>query len=161
MEIAYCERWWLARKSAVGPMSEESARKRHESRKPYVALLGGAQQPHFVVDLAGEWVSVYFLDTRLRKYLSYQFKEVQPTRLFLKGAVYWDFEGDAEVAHSKRIFNFSENGHIVMSEENRATGEVREFETDSSVAENWDSYPAFGEYAPLCKKERVSPAGAT
>jgi hypothetical protein len=25
------------------------------------------------------------------------------------------------------------------------------------VAENWDVYPAFGEYLPFCREERVAP----
>jgi hypothetical protein len=155
MDVAYCEKWWLARKKPVNMMSEDSARERHGNRQPYVALLGSAEKPRFVVDVAGQWVSVAFLDSRQRKYLNYSFKEVEPGRLFLKGADFWDYEGDSELAKSKKIFNFNENGHIVVAEQIGVSDDVQEFETTDSVEENWDSYPQFGEYYSLCREQRV------
>lgn len=154
MDIVYCKKWWLSRKKPVNMMSEDSARQRHENRKPYVALLGAADEPRFIVDVAGEWVSVDFLDSRQRKYLSYDFKEVQPGKLFLKGAYFWDYEGDSGTECSSAVFNFDEEGRMVVGEEDSTTSDVKEFESTASVDENWEEYPAFGDYASLCVEER-------
>lgn len=155
MEIAYCEKWWLSRRKPISLMSSQSARRRHDSRKPYVALLGGADRPEYVVDIADVWVSVDFLDDHLRKYLSYSFKEMQPGRLFLKGAYSWQYEGDSDSESSTRILNFEEDGRTVVAEQNAATGDVREYELTGSVDENWETYPSFGEYSSLLRKERA------
>jgi hypothetical protein len=156
MNIAYCEKWWIARKKPVNKMSEDSARQRHEKRQPYVALLGDADEPRVIVDVAGEWVSVDFLDSRQRKYLSYNFKEVQPGRLFLKSAHFWEYDGDSDSEISTKLFTFSENGHIVILDHAAASDDAREFETTASVEENWECYPRFGEFRSLCNKQRVA-----
>ncbi|PQO43872.1 hypothetical protein [Blastopirellula marina] len=154
MEIAFCEKWWGARKRPLNIISEEAARTRHEKRKPYVALLGGVDHPRFVVDIAMEWATINFLDSQQRMYLSYNFIELEPGKLFLKGAYYWEYEKDSDAVKSCTIFNFDVSGQIVIAEAGE-TSEVREFETTASVDENWDEYPAFGDYASLCVEERI------
>lgn len=155
MDIAYCEKWWLTRRKPVNVLSKDSARQRHENRQPYVALLGGAEKPRFIVDLAGDWVSVDFLDSRQRKYLNYNFKETQPGRLFLKSAHFWEYEDDSDLETSSKLFNFNENGHIVIAERTTDTEDVQELETTAPVEENWEPYPQFGEYGSLCKEQRA------
>ena len=140
---------------AVNLMDEESARQRHKLRQPYAALLGGADHPRFIVNVAAEWVSVDFLDACVRKYLSYDFREVQPGSLFLKGAYFWEYEGDSTREISNRIFNFEEGGRLLIAERNVINAEVREFETTAAVDENWECYPAFGDYTSLCRGERI------
>jgi len=157
MDISYCTKWWLARKRPVKIMRESVARRRHENRQPYVALLGSAHEPRFVVDLAGEWVSIDFLDGNLRKYLSYNFIELRPGRLFLKSAYVWQYEGESDTKCSSKNFNFKEDGRMVVAERDSQTGEIAEFESITSVDENWEEYPAFGEYASLCVEERNVP----
>lgn len=156
MSITYCERWWLSKGQPVKPMSERTARQRHESRRPYVALLGGANEPSYVVSVAGEWVAVDFLDQSLRKYLSYSFKEVQPGRLFLNAAYFWEYEADSDSTTSTTIFRFDDNGRIVIAKGNFASGDVVEYEATAPVDGYWESYPPFGEYDSLCTEERVT-----
>lgn len=156
MEITYCEKWWVARRRPVSLLSKDSARQRHENRQPYIALLGGVDKPRFIIDVADNWVSVDFLDSRQRKYLSYNFKETQSRRLFLKSAHFWDYVSDSDSPASSKLFNFEENGHITIAEQEGASDDVREFEITASVEENWESYPDFGEYSSLCKEQRVT-----
>ncbi len=93
-------------KKAHGFIERRLARQRHESRQPYVALLGGVDKPRFIIDVADNWVSVDFLDSRQRKYLSYNFKETESRRLFLKSAHFWDYVGDSDSPASSKLFNF-------------------------------------------------------
>jgi hypothetical protein len=160
MDISYCEKWWIGRNKPINPISVESAGRRHESREPYVALIGGSERPRYIVDVAGGWVSVVFMDRKLRQYLRYDFKEKQPGRLFLKSAYYWEYEGDSDSERSSKIFSFNEDGHIIMEERNIVTGELRELETTASLDDNWERYPSFGEYSFLCKEDRSLKEGA-
>lgn len=155
MKVTYCEKWWLTRRKPVNVLCEDSARQRHENRLPYVALLGGIENPQFIVDVANAWISVDFMDNRQRKYLSYNFKEVEHGRLFLKTAHFWEYENDSDCETTFKLFNFDENGHIVIAERIAATGQVHDLETTFSADENWDRYPLFGEYLSLCQVDRV------
>ena len=112
--------------------------------------------PQFIIDFADKWVSIDFLDERLRKYLCYSFKETRPGQLFLKGAYFWGYEGDNDSESYSKIFSFEDSGRLVIAERNVNTGEVREWETTASLEENWESYPEFGEYSSLCKTNRAN-----
>jgi hypothetical protein len=153
MKTSYCEKWWLARKIPIQPMDTEIARRRHEAHEPYVALVGG-DQPRFVIEVSGDWVSVVFLNQNLRQYLRYDYKAKQSNRLFLKTATHWEYAAGSERETLVKIFSFSENGRIVMEERDGATSEVKELETVASVQENWDLYPAFGDYVSICREQR-------
>ena len=153
MKTSYSEGWSLFKKKPIRPMDADEARRRHESREPYVALLGD-NQPSHVIDMAGDWVSVIFLDRNCRQYLRYDFKEKKPSQLFLKGAIHWQYRDAGEQEVSSKLFNFSEDGYTVMEERNLTTGEVTELETTASVDANWEPYPFFGDYASLCREDR-------
>lgn len=154
MKIAYCEKWLLDREQPLNILSEEVARQRHEARNPYVALLSAEEEPRMVVDVAGKWVSVDFLDNRLRKWLSYNFCELEAGRLFLKNACHWEFIDDSDKPDSSKIFRFDVNGTMLSSEVMASTNEQRVFESAVSLVPNWEHYPNFGEYSSLCQIER-------
>lgn len=154
MSITYCERWWISEKRPITLLDAEVAQLRHETRQPYVALIGDAERPIHVIQVAGEWVSVKFMDNRLRQYLCYQFKEKQPGRLFLKAATYWSFEDESEAPSSTKLFNFHEDGSIVIAELDAENKQVREFESTGNTSCNWEAYPKFGEYDAICKVDR-------
>ena len=150
--IVYCRKWLSSQKKPLDLIDSDSARKQHESRLPYVALIEGAEAPRYIVDIAGPWVSVDFLDSRRHKYLSYNFKEVQPDRLFLKSAYYWDYDQEGDSPISTRLFAFDEIGRVVIEE--RKDGGVLQRDVEACVAGNWEAYPSFGEYASLCSEQR-------
>jgi hypothetical protein len=156
MNLAYCEKWWLRRKKGVNMLDPESAHQRHEIGQRYTALLGGASHPRFVVEMAAESVSVIFLDSTLRQYLRYDFQSRDGGRVFLKNAIFWDFEDDGESIASRKIFSFEESGQILMDDWTASTGESRELKAFADASVNWDAYPAFGDYLALCKEERVA-----
>jgi hypothetical protein len=153
MITSYCDKWLANQRSALNVISEDAARERHGKRLPYVALVGISEKPRFIVDLAGKWVSVDFLDSRQRKYLSYNFKETELGRLFLKSAYFWEYVDDGDEVKSTKIFNFSEDGSLVVGVQ-VGSQTPEEYESMTSVEENWDIYPQFGDYMHLCKEER-------
>ena len=83
MEIRYCERWSLFYKEAHKYISEDEACKRHAERKSYTAIIVENDVEKYIINVAGAWVSVYFLDKYKRNYLYYSFKEVEKNKLFL------------------------------------------------------------------------------
>ena len=155
MNTSYCDKWWYSRKKAIKEIDADSARLRHANRKTYAALLGGSKQPRHVIDIAGKWVSVAFMDKRLRQYLRYDFKNVSPGRLFLKSTTYWQYKDETDVEVSRNIFSFLEDGRILIEEHDSDTGLVRQRETIADSKPNWEEYPDFGDYSALCKEERV------
>lgn len=154
MDIAYCEKWWIGRNKPITPLSAESARRRHEAREPYVAVIGGTDHPQLIVDLADVWVSVVFLDQKLRQFLRYDFKEAYSSRLFLKSACYWEYDDESDAKRAQIVWSFDEAGHVIVEERNFTTDEALEHETIASVDENWDRYPDFGDYLYLCREDR-------
>jgi hypothetical protein len=156
MNVEYCEKWWIGRNKPIHLIDDESARRRHECRQPYAAIIGGSEQPRYVVDVAGDSVAVIFIDRHLRQYLRYNFQEKQPGRLFLRSAYYWEYEGEGGSPVSTKLFSFCEDGQIVMEDHSVVTDEVRELEATASVDANWDNYPQFGDYTAICKENRTS-----
>lgn len=153
IELFYCEKWLFADKRPLKSLDPGRAKQRHDARKPYAAIVGMPVPTH-IVSLAGAWVTVSFLDSFGRQELTYDFSERRPGELFLSMAVSREFIGnEAEVAIA-RIFAFEEDGSILI-EERIAHGEARQLRAASDASPNWDAYPAFGEYAHLCSRERV------
>jgi hypothetical protein len=154
MLIEYCERWVFLKKTTAGLLDEETARKRHENRLPYTALIGGKEDPDFVVSIGGEFVLVSFMDGQTRESLRYDFKEVRPSKLFLSRALHRTYDEDTDEILRVMTFVFHEDGRILMEEHDLKTDSVQEREAVDSVAENGDDYPEFGHYERLCRRDR-------
>jgi len=104
-------------------------------------------------------VSVYFIDDAWRSYLQYDFKEMQPSVLFLTHAIFREFVGGTDEVLCVKTFAFNKDGHVFMEERsNLATDSVVERAATFSVVENWEEYPPFGDYARLCREERTKMA---
>lgn len=149
------------------------ARRRHERREAYEAVIGGPDHPQYIIALSpnaasteansrnrcvegnGDWVGVYFLDDRWRWRLQYDFQEKDPGRLFLTRAISRDFAADTDILLGAQTLVFSEDGHILVELMNVASGSVDTCEMISSVELNWDDYPPFGDYSRLCHDQRV------
>lgn len=154
MEILYCEKWWIIEKKPLKPMSEESARLRHQKRQSYTAILSKNGQPRFIINIADKWVSIAFLDDLYRKYLQYDFKEIKSDKIFLNTVIYWEYEDNSDSEISTMMLRYQESGDILMEKRNLKTGEVEERETHDNVERNWEDYPLFGQYMFICKEER-------
>lgn len=154
MHIFYCEKWFNAKKSPINIIDRDSARKHHESREPYTAVIGGEDSPSFVVSLAANWVTVSFLDRLKREYLSYDFSEVQPEHLFLTMAEHRDFAGETDEVLLISRFAFQPDGRMLAEKRNLETGETEERQALANVNTNWEDYPRFENYESVCRKER-------
>ena len=154
MKIRYCEKWSLFYKEMHKDISKEDVRKRHFERKSYTAVIIENDAEKYIVNVAGVWVSVYFLDENKRNYLYYSFKEVEKNKLFLIESSYWEYEGGSDKVLSTMHFTFLQDGSTMMSEKNEITGEIVEKEGNFSVQGNWDTYPEFGTYNSICREQR-------
>lgn len=154
MEILYCDKWSNIKKKPWKIISEGTANLCHTKHQPYTAILSEGSKPKFIVDVSDKSVSVNFLDNLIRKHLQYDFEVTKGDKLFLKTAIYWEYEGDTDSETSCMIFGFQENGYTAMEKRNLKTGEVEERETYGRVEGNLEDYPQFGQYTYLCKEER-------
>jgi hypothetical protein len=150
MNISYFERWFWKKGQGIGYLSEEKAKVRHEKSEAYVAVVEGQT----IVDLAGKWVSVSFLDAQARPYLRYDF-EAMDRRLFLKGAQYWGFDGQPSELVEYIIFNFNPSGAYVV--ERTLGSEVTAIEGTASTTSLWAEQVEFGNYENLLVTERGLP----
>lgn len=157
MELTYCEEWFFARRRPIKPLSEAAACKRHFQRKHYTAVYGGFQSPSRVVTFRGPWVSTSFLDARGREYLRYDFREFKPGTLFLKAATYREYPEDTDDVRRAMLFNFEEDGRLVIEDADLISGQIVQSESATSLDGHWEQYPAFGDYACLCREERTRP----
>lgn len=126
---------------------------RHRTSAPYVATLtiDGAKR---VVDIAGDWVSVLFFDEQDRNFLRYDFKRVEPERLFLSLAVHLAYTDEEHRPGTSLTFAFKPDGAIVIERRNMASGEVEEKDSQGDLRSNWEAYPAFGQYSSVCRVNR-------
>lgn len=154
MEIKYYQKWVRLKKSPAMPLTAQEAKHRHDARQPYVAVLSEAEKPLYIVNLASDWVSIYFLDDLSRIYLSYDFRELRKDEVFLTGAIHRQFDGKSEKITSSITFKFQPTGEILMERRDHLNSVVEEKETTAESCSNWERFPDFGGYAALCKVNR-------
>lgn len=118
-----------------------------------MAVMQGTDEK-YVVDIAGDWVSVLFFDADSRLYMKYDFKKVEPGRLFLSSALHIEFEDDSNRPHMAVTFAFKLDGSIVIERRNMITGVVEEKDSYGDPAANWEAYPEFGDYRSVCRINR-------
>lgn len=157
MIVSYCEKWFQPEGRPIKPMLATEARARHERRQPYCALIGGEENPTHVISVAGAWVSVSFLDERKREYLRYDFNEPSHGRLFLTTALCRAFDGETDDVVGAMQFAFKPDGFVLIEQRDLRTKQVNERRWNGATAANWESYPAFGDYSVLCRRERGLP----
>lgn len=162
----------LGRQTRPTAISEERARRRHVGRLAYEAMIIEANRPRFIccfypdasstetdsvrrcLNGSGDAILVYFIDSKSRWYLEYEFQERRPSNLFLSHAVFREFVKDTEKVLNEKTFVFREDGRTLIVDENLADGKSTERRTTCSVEENWESYPAFSDFAGICKENR-------
>ena len=154
-EHRYAQQWLVLDRKPLHVLTPEEARRRHASRAAYAALVGNPEQPTHVVSLAGPWVAVSFLDSDLREYLLYSFKEVRPGSLFLKQAIHREFLDDSGEVTCATIFAFGERGKILIEREDMKANQTETRKASADPAPNWERYPEFGSYDLLLREERA------
>ncbi|EKC2495357.1 hypothetical protein OOO55_004490 [Salmonella enterica] len=161
-KVFYCKKWSVGYKEPMNPLSENEAKKKHSRGMPYTALIGSDVKPSHVIQVTKNagWISVGFLDEELREYLLYSFKVLDDERLFLSMAVHREFaEIEGEGAGFMNVSNgttylFKEDGHTVIREEHFNPYLLDESETKVDVSGNYETFPAFGNYQSILRKER-------
>ncbi|WP_082056671.1 lytic transglycosylase [Pseudomonas sp. 10-1B] len=153
--VFYCDSWFRFKNTAIGPLSEDAARSRHVSGKPYVALIASDITPSCFVEflLDRNMVGVGFLDDKCREYLTYQFQCLSSEKLFLAMATHREFDNDGKVSVGASYI-FKENGGLVIRREKFNPHELEEANSSFDPVSNYEGIPVFGEYAGLIKKNR-------
>ena len=155
--INYYKKWFDAENRPLSPIDEDEARRRHLSGDPYIAVID--QPRRCVVDLAGDWVSVLFLDERDRMYVVYDFfrQENDPETVFLNCVRYLTYDGDNDDETENYCAAFKLDGRMFLTKarhEKDGSTVTEEKVTKVDLSPNWDKFPKFGEYSAITKFER-------
>jgi hypothetical protein len=151
--IQYFGKWLLWDGIFSKPLTREQAAARHAAGKPYIALRTLDDGEKQVIDLAGEWVSVYFLDEHNRSCLEYDFRKVQPERVFLDTVRYKEYADETNKPSRVSTLRYREDGSVLVIRW-YADETVEDKEEHTDPASNWDLYPEFGQYDGVCRFDR-------
>ena len=155
--IHYCKSWFSAKKRPTVLWDEEQARAAHDNRTVYTALVGGLERPTRVVVVSDHFVAVDFLDEHLREVLCYQFSEYEPGKIFLKTAIYREFDGDTDRVLTGSSYRFDQEGYVKIWRESFDPHLLEETDRSSmDVSGNFDRYPDFGDYDHVTAFERIA-----
>ncbi|AAT60140.1 hypothetical protein VSK70_04460 [Bacillus sp. WOD8 KX774193] len=154
MKIYYCDEWSDIRKKPWNMIDECKAYLCHQNNEPYTAVLTEGERIKYVINVTKDWISVGFYDELVRKYLNYDFEVINDNRIFLRTAMYWEYNDTNEKEKTSMIFNFQENGYTVMEKVDVNRGLVEERENHDDLENKWDVFPDFGHYIHLCREER-------
>src|SRR5687767_4199751 len=108
--ISYCSKWSRFQKRPIQIWDVKRAEFAYAHRSLHVVLIGDPQKPEVFIEFNHDYVGVGFLDDNLREYLTYQFREVEPGRLFLTMATHREFDGSSDRVQSGKSYVFEQNG---------------------------------------------------
>jgi hypothetical protein len=151
--MQYYEKWFRAKRRPIGPLTESQARARYNNGEPFIALFEDVNGA-IVVDFGGVWVTVSFLDELRRIFLKYNFKTIEPDKVFLSQAMQLGYVANGDAPVSAVTFSFDVNGTSIIERKDLMTGSVEEKISKFDVEGNFDSYPKFGDYSKICQMER-------
>lgn len=154
MNVYYCDEWSDIKKKPWNILDDRTAYTYHQKQEPYTAVLLDDEKPKYIINVTNEWVSVGFYDDQIRKYLNYDFEVMSDGKIFLRTAMYWEYDDETDTEVSSLILGFREDGYIAMEKRDLKTGSVEERETSDTLERNWDVFPEFGHYNHLCREER-------
>lgn len=156
MSILFCDGWFRAKKRPGRLWSESQALAAHQSRKLHTIVVEEQGRSWCFVELNMQYVGVGFLDRHLREYLSYQFDEVEPGRLFLTMSCHRQYQGETDEITRAEVWYFDPDGKVVVHEQDMATKQVFAKEFEADLSGNWEPYPEFGKYKGVTQIERAS-----
>jgi hypothetical protein len=110
--IFYCKSWFRAKKRPTEIWTEDKAKTAHISKKLYTVLVDSIDRPSCFLEINDKFVGVGFLDIKVREYMYYAFKEIEPGRLFLSMATYREFEGDSDTVLNGTTYIFDPSGQV-------------------------------------------------
>jgi hypothetical protein len=148
--------WSRALKQVTQSWDADQARRAHEAGKLYTVLVGDAERPTAFIEVNGKFVGVGFLDRLQREYLSYGFSGVEPGKLFLKQATHREFAGDTDKVSNGTTYIFKPEGQVTIRRQQFDPPKLEVAESSTDVAGNYETYPPFGSYDHLLRKERLA-----
>jgi hypothetical protein len=152
--IAFGKSWFRAKSQLTETWDEPKARAAHNQRQPYVAVVSDVKGVRYFVEAHNDYIGVGLFDHAMREYLSYQFQELEPWRLFLTMATHRTFGGETEAVTAGTTYFFKPNGAITIDTEDFGSGQRSIKETQADVSGNWEMYPTFGNYQSLARAGR-------
>jgi hypothetical protein len=154
--IAYSNRWNRVTRQPQDTLEESKAEKLHRLRRPYVALIEGADGDLTVVEMCftDVYCNVLFLDRWKRVANRYSFKKVKDGQVFLTEAVVHQYASEeAPLPSSGELFRFRTDGSVTH-ETGESSGEALLREGQTDVSANFAAEPRFGSYESVARRER-------
>lgn len=141
----YFDKWFRAKRRAIGPLTAAEAERRHAVGAQYVAIDDTAGD-RVLVDVAGPWCSLYFLDELARFREMYDFRR-NGDRAFLSKVTLIRYAQDSDAIVQSVVHAFREDGTTIT--EIRQGEQVEEKDSQVDVRPHWVAFPAFGDYTQL------------
>ena len=153
MSTDYCESWFYGKAVAIGLLTEQQARARHKSGKPYTALMSNSTTPSVVIEVDPKLVSVTYLDGGFREVEQYEFEPAGGKGLFLTTILvrvlkHVSPSRDNEAIRDTHVF-YEPSGLMTISERDYVSGAIEVSELTVELALNWKAFPGFGCYDHL------------
>ena len=152
--ITFGKSWFRAKKRLTETWDEPKARIAHGQRQPYAAVIEDDGSIRCFIEANNNYIGVGFLDNVMREFLSYQFQEVEPERLFLTMATHREFDGETDRVRCGTTYYFKPDGRVTVETEDFASAHLATKEMQADVSGNWEAYPTFGDYRSLARADR-------
>lgn len=152
---SYYQTWHRYLRKPVEPLTRDEAKARDETGEGYVVVVGESDHPEGFIEIRDGFYGVSFLDHKQREYLMYTFEELQAGKLFLKEAIFREYEGGSDKPARASAYRFSPDGTVAIETGSLPFRQVTVSDGKVDVSRNWESTPRFGDYGRLVEKERL------
>lgn len=161
--IAYCLNWNSRDRRPGRPISESKARKLDAQGSPYMIALGEDDRVSSLISVHWtlDFLSVWFLDEAMLRYLEYSFRRIDPERMFMTEVTLWNYPESEEMGEdlisASTVTNLHYRQDGVVSEtvhDHNAKMVSTVDRSDVPVDINWEPVPKFGEWARVSRYSR-------
>ncbi|HEX2568140.1 MAG TPA: hypothetical protein VH877_01195 [Polyangia bacterium] len=159
--IEYGEYWSDYYQGWRYPFSEAEARRRHEAREIYTALIDQDDGSRLALELcfAFSYCNIFFLDAQGRCVLRHTFEPTDAGRLFLCEISTGEYEGDDRWPMRGISFNYTQDGRVKTLLCTPRSITVLGENEPADVRLHDEPVPAFGAWESLIRRDRTRPAG--
>lgn len=136
-------------------MTDKEARERELTGLPFTIVVGELDKPCGFIERSPKCYGVNFLDMLARVYLIYTFEEIEPGRLFLKEAIFFQFSGVSDSPAQGTMYWFQHQGRVTIESVDYSTSKTQRLEKETELLGNWENKPEFGCYDRLLVVKRL------
>lgn len=158
--IEYGENWSDYYQKWSSPFSEEEARRHHEAREIYTALIEQDDGSLLALELcfASAYCNIYFLDAQGRGVMRYTFEPADEGQLFLCEITTAEYEGDSRWSTRGISRSYTQDGRVktLLSVRNQGLT-VLGMNEPADVRFHYEPVPAFKEWESLIRRDRSRP----